>query len=173
METKRNRNAYMREYAKRPESRRKRAVYMRMYMRKRKLEPGYKEQLRKRCQDSLKRKLLSDPEFAKAYHERIKRNRDIRRVRMREIIAEFRSGGCKVCGEMCSFCLDAHHMDPKSKNFDISNAQRYMSLESLKKEIGKCVCLCRNCHAKVHAGLLVIEKMCSGITRFSGAGAMK
>ena len=52
-----------------------------------------------------------------------------------------------------SFALDFHHLDPASKEFDIAMAMNdEWTWEAVLAEIRKCVCLCANCHRKVHAG---------------------
>ena len=57
--------------------------------------------------------------------------------------------GCFKCGEKDSACLDMHHPDPTTKDGDPSRKGKF---ETFLKEAQKCVVLCRNCHAKVHAG---------------------
>lgn len=61
--------------------------------------------------------------------------------------------GCIVCGESSASCIDFHHTDPTTKDFEISS-MRYHSWENVLTEIKKCVTVCRNCHAKIHAGEL-------------------
>lgn len=56
---------------------------------------------------------------------------------------------CVKCGEDRPWVIDFHHINPLTKSFDISDRYRG-SIESIKKEINKCVCLCRNCHAEFH-----------------------
>jgi hypothetical protein len=75
---------------------------------------------------------------------------------------EFTRGGCAVCHESCPAVLDAHHVDPRKKEqamavlkYDGASVERYYA------EALKCVCLCSNCHRKVHAGLLA----CPGIRK--------
>lgn len=60
---------------------------------------------------------------------------------------------CVVCEENRLPCLDLHHKNPKEKEFGLS---RYKSrtIEEIKLEIDKCVCLCNNCHRKYHAGII-------------------
>jgi predicted HNH restriction endonuclease len=60
---------------------------------------------------------------------------------------------CIICGESEPVCIDFHHINPIDKEFTIGK-HRGKSRESLSKEISKCVCLCANCHRKVHAGLI-------------------
>jgi len=60
---------------------------------------------------------------------------------------------CVKCGESCVDCLDFHHLDPMQKDFTVSQRQNG-SLTLLKEEVQKCIVVCRNCHAKIHAGLI-------------------
>lgn len=62
--------------------------------------------------------------------------------------------GCSVCSENNPVCLDMHHLDPNTKEGDPSRRGRF---ENFLKEAEKCVVLCRNCHAKVHAGVLTLD----------------
>ena len=57
--------------------------------------------------------------------------------------------GCAKCGEKDPVALDMHHLDPTTKEGNPSRRGRF---ENFLKEAEKCVVLCRNCHAKVHAG---------------------
>lgn len=80
------------------------------------------------------------------------------RARVDAAVAVFRSEGCAYCGEMDACCLVAHHLDPTKKDFNIGQAKRlFVTLPELKRELRKCVCLCANCHAKVHAGRITLE----------------
>lgn len=63
---------------------------------------------------------------------------------------------CLICGETEAVCLDFHHKDPTEKDFTISQ-HRNKSKENLLKEIEKCVCVCSNCHRKIHAGIINLE----------------
>lgn len=57
---------------------------------------------------------------------------------------------CNICKESESVCLDFHHIDETKKVFDISQKVGKVSLASLNEEIKKCICVCANCHRKVH-----------------------
>ena len=59
---------------------------------------------------------------------------------------------CKSCGEPSSSCLDFHHIKPHTKERCVSEMVRSHSWEMILREVKKCVCVCRNCHAKIHAG---------------------
>ena len=63
---------------------------------------------------------------------------------------------CIICGESEPICIDFHHINPEEKDFTIGQ-HRGKNREWLLQEISKCVCLCANCHRKVHAGLINLE----------------
>lgn len=66
-----------------------------------------------------------------------------------------RKAGCKFCSEDEPICLDFHHLDPKEKDINLSDALRKgWTFERMKKEIDKCIIVCSNCHRKVHAGII-------------------
>lgn len=100
----------------------------------------------------------------KAYtHSRNKKQQhyqEVSKTRIAQLvvkIADFKaSKGCVNCGENNSCCIDFHHLNPNEKEFAISN-MRGWSWDSVLLEIDKCVTLCRNCHAKVHAGVIVLQ----------------
>ena len=69
-------------------------------------------------------------------------------------VAELKSeAGCKFCPERESCALDFHHCQGE-KEHNISKLARDGAWEEVKKEMKKCVVVCRNCHAKLHAGIL-------------------
>lgn len=61
---------------------------------------------------------------------------------------------CCKCGEAETCCLDLHHLDPMQKDIAVSIAASRWTWNKLQTEIQKCIVVCRNCHAKIHAGLL-------------------
>jgi len=80
--------------------------------------------------------------------------------KLRAIIAEVKhEHGCVLCDETEPYCLDFHHLNGKDKVSNVSSmvAQK-VSVTKLKKEINKCVCVCANCHRKIHIGLLKVYK---------------
>jgi hypothetical protein len=80
--------------------------------------------------------------------------------RAKVFVLGVKSSGCASCEETEICCLDLHHFDPKKKDFLISKVSQggITSLDRIKKELAKCVVLCSNCHRKVHAGLLKVDK---------------
>lgn len=61
-------------------------------------------------------------------------------------------GQCAMCGyKKNSSALDLHHLDPKEKSFALdlrSLSNRKQS--KIDAEVGKCILVCRNCHAELH-----------------------
>lgn len=64
---------------------------------------------------------------------------------------------CIVCGEKEPVCIDWHHIDPSTKLFTIG-ANFNKARKTILSEISKCVCLCANCHRKVHYGKIDLKK---------------
>jgi transposase len=78
-----------------------------------------------------------------------------RRRALKKILVEEAGGGCKLCGySRCERALEFHHLDPKTKQFQITSHTR--SLARLRAEARKCVLLCSNCHAEVEAGIAAV-----------------
>lgn len=58
---------------------------------------------------------------------------------------------CVECGENHPACLEYHHTNPAEKKYNIFHmVKNAHSIESIKKELAKCVCICANCHRKLH-----------------------
>lgn len=70
-----------------------------------------------------------------------------RKIKLKAV--ENKGGKCQECGyNKCVGAMDFHHLTPQEKDFTISgNAGRW---ENIKKELDKCVLLCKNCHAERH-----------------------
>ncbi len=62
---------------------------------------------------------------------------------------------CESCGEDHPACLDFHHKDSSTKEFNIGQYVRNGGINRLKKEIDKCTILCSNCHRKLHYATFV------------------
>jgi hypothetical protein len=73
--------------------------------------------------------------------------------KIREIMTAFRKDGCATCGENHPACLVAHHINPAEKEYEIAKLSHGIgSRKKLVAELQKCICLCHNCHYKLHAG---------------------
>ena len=82
------------------------------------------------------------------YVARAKKNRARYKKEGRNLIYEFKlSNPCTSCGESNPIVLEFDHLDPQTKRNDVSTmATHGYSIESLEKEIEKCIILCANCH---------------------------
>jgi hypothetical protein len=64
-------------------------------------------------------------------------------------LIEYKGGKCVICGyNKCETALEFHHLNPKSKDFSISNNS--FSFEKMKLETDKCILVCANCHREIH-----------------------
>lgn len=63
---------------------------------------------------------------------------------------------CSICSESVTACLDFHHTDPTKKSFNVASA-RTLSWETIEQEINKCILVCKNCHVKIHTGVIKLE----------------
>jgi hypothetical protein len=104
-----------------------------------------------------RRRYATDPKFKARHVELAKRSDKERDQIVRGLIASFKTSGCLLCGEEESCCLSVHHRDPEEKGFNLGDVRRMKpGADRVAAELVKCVCLCHNCHAKVHAGLIAL-----------------
>ena len=75
-----------------------------------------------------------------------------RREVMKKWLVDYKSKlSCTKCGESHPGTLDFHHNGSSKKDFVIAQVVNYgYSIETILKEISKCVVLCANCHRKHH-----------------------
>lgn len=67
-----------------------------------------------------------------------------------------RGSKCEICGfDKNLACLDFHHKDPRQKKFGIAKGHGY-SIDAVREEASKCILVCKNCHALIHAGVIQI-----------------
>ena len=82
-----------------------------------------------------------------------------RRKKLREMAREYKGNKCIICGyNKCPRALSFHHIDPKKKDFTLSDRGLTRSWAKILEEIDKCVLLCANCHMEVHDGMAQIPK---------------
>ena len=93
--------------------------------------------------------------YKERYKDKLKENKNKHRELIRQKIKELKSGGCIICGEKEPCCLDFHHV--YGKDFTISQ-NHDVTLDTLISEVNKCVVLCANCHRKLHANKININK---------------
>lgn len=81
------------------------------------------------------------------------------RKKQKRAAVEYKGGKCQLCGyDKCVEALQFHHLDPNEKDFGIGGKGETRKWETIKTELDKCICLCANCHAEVHAGLASIGR---------------
>jgi len=75
-----------------------------------------------------------------------------RKYQKKAELIKYKGGKCCICGyNKSQEAIDFHHVDPTTKEFNVSNKNR--SLGKLKLEADKCILVCRNCHHEIHFGL--------------------
>lgn len=100
---------------------------------------------------------FNDPEKQKqAQHESYLRNKAqiaernrIRIAKNREVARSLMTP-CDECGNFDIAFMDWHHKDPSIKTGSISHLVSKFNLTRVIDEINKCICLCSNCHRKLH-----------------------
>jgi len=81
-----------------------------------------------------------------------------RQINMKAKCVEYKGGKCLLCGYNKYYgALQFHHLNPKEKDFAISNARTSTLNERVIKELDKCVLLCGNCHSEVEAGISILS----------------
>ena len=78
-----------------------------------------------------------------------------RRKRLKQLAIESKGGKCIICGySKFVGALDFHHVDEKTKQFDLSSRGLTRSWSRIEAELEKCVLVCANCHREIHAGIV-------------------
>lgn len=95
-----------------------------------------------------------DKKYQIRYNEESKIRRQARRDKFWNIY-----GSCSVCGEDCINCLEFHHTNPDTKESEVSSLWGLKNPQRLTTEIRKCILLCRNCHSKVHFGIIEVSSI--------------
>lgn len=62
---------------------------------------------------------------------------------------------CCICGESENCCLEFHHIG--HKNFSIGKIPHTVTLDEVKDEITRTICVCANCHRKLHNNIIKYE----------------
>lgn len=82
---------------------------------------------------------------------------DKRRKNLKQESIAYKGGSCQCCGYNRShWALEFHHLDPKEKDFHLSKGGHTRSWDKIKEELNKCILVCSNCHAEIHAGVRLI-----------------
>src|SRR5215208_473399 len=73
-------------------------------------------------------------------------------------IREHMGGRCQLCDyDRYPVALELHHLDRRTKDPEF-RLMRFWSWQRVLDEAEKCILLCSNCHAAVHAGLAEIPQ---------------
>lgn len=73
-----------------------------------------------------------------------------RKRRIKQLSVEYKGGKCCRCGyDKCLRSLDFHHQDESEKDFGVS-AYSGSNFDDIKKELDKCILVCKNCHGEIH-----------------------
>ncbi len=92
----------------------------------------------------------------------IRRVRNTKRTALRRI--KFKKRAIEISGGKCNHCgynkhhevLEFHHIDPKTKSFELSQKHMGKKWETIENEINKCILLCSNCHKEEHIRLRLL-----------------
>jgi hypothetical protein len=69
---------------------------------------------------------------------------------------KYKGGKCVICGYFkCDGALDFHHIG--KKEFGIGEVKS-RSFDNMKKELDKCILVCKNCHVEIEAGITKVPK---------------
>ena len=91
-------------------------------------------------------------EAAPATHRVVELRRETKRRAVNAL-----GGRCGGCGGLhVAAAFDLHHIDGKEKSFGLADGGINRRWDVVLAELGKCILLCANCHAEVHAGLRTI-----------------
>ena len=94
------------------------------------------------CKECLKKKILATQKNLKI------------------LCVKYKGGKCCNCGyKKYLGALEFHHINPKEKDFVISQSRKKDLTPTIKKELDKCLLVCSNCHREIHAGLIDVKKL--------------
>lgn len=86
--------------------------------------------------------------------------RDVQKNHRRQLRDQYRAWkseqGCACCGESEAVCLALHHRSPNEKEYKPSVLAQF-SFEKFMEEAAKCIVVCHNCHAKIHARIITSD----------------
>lgn len=84
-----------------------------------------------------------------------KRTADAGKEKVRALKKEY-GGKCSRCGyNKCFDALEFHHLDPSVKEFSLGE-RRGLRIDDLRKELDKCILVCRNCHTELHSEMKIL-----------------
>jgi len=77
-------------------------------------------------------------------------------MKLRVWLVEMKQGmGCHFCKEDYFRCLEFHHTNSEEKEHNVSDmVANGFGKEAIQREMAKCICVCSNCHRKLHDNVL-------------------
>jgi hypothetical protein len=110
------------------------------------------DKARKWQREWVKKKYHSNTEFREKAKAATKKSKKKHTLAAKILLAEFRKDGCLECDEINPDALCAHHRKAKDKKAHIGRLISCNApIKKVAEELKKCICLCLNCHAKLHA----------------------
>jgi hypothetical protein len=107
----------------------------------------------------------NDPVFRQEQKNRVHRNQKEQRKKLRSLI-NLKRTPCVICHEHEFCCISFHHYKGKKKFHISTGVTMAVPIKTMLEELTKCICLCENCHRKIHAKILklhtVQEAQCKG-----------
>lgn len=91
-------------------------------------------------------KELYNQNYREKYGKKMTDRRQTNAQRIRNVKMSL---GCACCSERHISCIEFHHIDGDDKKFIVGTAAP-RAWEQIMKEMVKCVCVCSNCHRKIH-----------------------
>jgi hypothetical protein len=83
-----------------------------------------------------------------------KKTADAGKEKVKTLKEEY-GGKCSRCSyDKCFDALEFHHIDPSVKEFSLGE-RRGIRIDTLRKELDKCILVCRNCHTELHAEMKI------------------
>ena len=75
-----------------------------------------------------------------------------RQRKIKQDAVEYKGGSCERCGyDNYIGALHFHHLDPNIKDVSWKTFKLRKFNDAFKAELDKCILLCANCHAEMHA----------------------
>lgn len=104
------------------------------------------------CKDCMK--TVQQKSYVNNKEKHISRNKTYNvshRKQLSNMFEKYKSNhSCAKCGDTRGYILDFHHIDPLTKENEVSNLVYSKGWEYALGEIEKCIMLCKNCHADFH-----------------------
>jgi hypothetical protein len=104
-----------------------------------------------------KRKIYQKRYYDKNPKKRSKDSSDRIKIK-RQMLTDIKlKNGCSICGyNRCAAALHFHHTGDDK---EILLSHPHASIETLLAEVEKCMVVCANCHAELHANMKIMEKV--------------